>query len=338
MASLSNLLGNRAAPFVEETGLEQGEIFAFYPPCYNPGNAATGCVCWNSPGTGYAVVEIWGAGGSGGKMCCCGAGIPGNPGAYSKKCICVDGNTWIRGILGMSCSNDNLCFKGCSSSTCIHICSPNALLTGGRGNANCICMCAQGGNGGMTYCNGSSQPACCFSANGYCYSQIAGAGGACFVVCNVGAFNPKCAYGGDINCHSGSPGGNNFSCTTFWTCYPCKCAQNDHVAVPPGIFGTDGGLATIQRECYSNMYDGSGDGGSQLIGALNIMGRSPTVGGHVNTNCWSSGRQCGCYEWAHCLPFLPYGIPGTSGIAPDSVRDYGYRGGHGALRIKFIGA
>jgi hypothetical protein len=28
---------------------------------------------------------MWGAAGSGAEMCCCGGGIPGNPGGYARK-------------------------------------------------------------------------------------------------------------------------------------------------------------------------------------------------------------------------------------------------------------
>ena len=35
---------------------------------------------------------------------------------------------------------------------------------------------------------------------------------------------------------------------------------------------------------------------------------------------------------------LPYGVPGLAGIGMDSnIMDFGLRGGHGAVRIKFIG-
>jgi|SaaInl74LU_5_DNA_1037368.scaffolds.fasta_scaffold06564_3 hypothetical protein len=324
----------------EEDNLEQGQIFVYSPNKYNRGPAGYGeCQVWKSPGSGTATVEVWGAGGSSGKMCCCGAGIPGNPGAYLKKTITVDSDTWIRGYPGRSCSNDNLCFKGCSESSCFTICSPNGGLSG-LGGANCICLCAQGGVGGMTFCSGSSQNSCCYSANGYCCRAVSSnAGAACFLICNVGYFDGKCAYGGDINCHSGVPGGCMFSCASFGSCYDYKCGgQYDHVAYPPGIISKDGGVVTFQRECYSNAYDGTGDGLHQLIGALSFAGRNSSIGGQLYTSCWSSHRQCGCYEWNHCVPHLPFGVPGYGANAEGSVRDYGVRGGHGAIRIKFVAA
>ena len=36
------------------------------------------------PHGGEATIEMWGAGGSGARMCCCGGGIPGNAAGYSK--------------------------------------------------------------------------------------------------------------------------------------------------------------------------------------------------------------------------------------------------------------
>jgi len=341
MASLSNIISAKlTSTGFEEENLEKGEIFVYTPNMYNHGPAGySERTVWKSPGAGKAVIEVWGAGGSSGKQCCCGAGIPGNPGAYVKKTINVDGDTWIRGVPGLACANDTLCFKGCSESSCYTICSPNGGLAG-LGSANCICLCAQGGTGGMTFCSGSSQNSCCYSANGYCTKTVTNSAGAgCFMVCNIGGpvYSPKCAYGGDINCHSGTLGGCNFSCASFGTCYDYKCGgQYDHVAYPPGIITDTGGVVTYQRECYSNSYDGVGDGLSQLIGALSFAGRNSSIGGSQYANCWSSGRQCGCYEFSHCVPNLPFGVPSPGSSPEANVRDYGSRGGAGAIRIKFI--
>jgi len=48
--------------------------------------------------------------------------------------------------------------------------------------------------------------------------------------------------------------------------------------------------------------------------------------------------MCGCYEMNGCLPTVPYGYPGGPGQFVGDVRDGGTRGGHGAVRIKFIGS
>ena len=344
MPNLSDLIEQKlaAGDGIEESNLEKGEVWSFQPSTRDAqfGVAATACMCWNAPGSGTAVIEIWGASGSSGKMCCCGAGIPGNPGAYAKKTIQVDSSTWIRGIIGNSCSNDSLCFKGCSQATCVTLCSPNGTLPGGL---ECNCLCAEGGAGGVTWCNGSTQPYCCHRGNGMCASLSVNcnSGNACGNVCHVGFFTGRCAYGGDINCNSGDPNfpeSGMFSCVQFHSCYPCKCAMKDTVTVAPGIFSTEPSSITYQRACYSNNYDGTGDGGSQILGGLAALGRRAGNGGIPNAQCWSSHRPCGCYEDNHCGLFLPPGVPGQASMTAGSVRDYGWRGGPGKVRIKFIGA
>ena len=100
--------------YATEEHLERGRIHVF-----TPGNNYTNySICWRAPAKGTAVVEIWGAGGSGAKMCCCGGGLPGNAGAYSKRTIQVNTNCFICGSVGFSCGNsDSLCFRGCSDPT-----------------------------------------------------------------------------------------------------------------------------------------------------------------------------------------------------------------------------
>jgi hypothetical protein len=66
---LSVLLNQRVrTPAVNETNLLTGNISVYYPAReYNTYRCQ---ICWKSPGNGTAVVELWGASGSGGKMCC----------------------------------------------------------------------------------------------------------------------------------------------------------------------------------------------------------------------------------------------------------------------------
>ena len=107
MASLTTLLKDKYSFFVgNEQNLERGEIYSYYP-----GNHYTNfrChVCWVPPRAGCARIEIWGAGGSGAEMCCCGGGTPGNPGAYSMKCIRIEqadidaGTSFVCGVVGFS--------------------------------------------------------------------------------------------------------------------------------------------------------------------------------------------------------------------------------------------
>ena len=87
MASLSTIITARNPTYVpEEKNLETGQLFYFTPASEHDQCTK---VTWQSPGAGCARVEIWGAGGSGAKMCCCGQGVPGNPGAYVVKCFLV---------------------------------------------------------------------------------------------------------------------------------------------------------------------------------------------------------------------------------------------------------
>lgn len=317
MTTLSALLGERLGSLTSETNLEQGEIYVFHPG--NQYNTFRCNFCWRAPSNGTAVIEIWGASGSGGRMCCCGAGVPGNPGGYSKRTVTVCNGSYVCGFVGMSCGNaSSLCWRGCSESTCITICR----------QGGCNCMCAQGGYGGQTHCVDGGSNSCCLMANfGLQGTRLDNSG--CFIVCNLPCMGA--AFGGDINCCGG------WSCSSFFHCNPCcHCSYQDHVAVSPGIFATNGTVLTIQREVENSYSSPTGDGLTQLLGALNNAGRSPVIGGH-QAACWNSGRGCGCYETWGCVPMLPYGVPGPSGYAWPGERDHGYRGGHGAVRIKFIG-
>ena len=343
MATLSNILSDKTAPFSVEENLELGEVYAYTVGVGDGstgGTAATANFCWNAPGIGKAVIEVWGAGGSSGKMCCCGAGIGGNPGAYSKRTVNVDGSTWIRGFIGNSCSNNDLCFKGCSQSSCITVCSPNGTLTGPTGNSTCFCICAQGGVGGVTWCNGSTQPYCCHRANGMCASQPSCGcfSSGCGLICNVGFHSGRCAYGGDVNCNSGAPDDSgNFTCVSMMRCYPCRCTMQDHIAIPPGIIAEGGAVLTYPRECYSMQTGGTGDGLNQIVGML--AGAARRGGTYMTTaQCWNSNRTCGCYEHNHCYGYLPPAVPAQGSMTASSVRDYGSRGGPGLVRIKFIGS
>jgi hypothetical protein len=341
---LSKILGERLSPFVVETGLEQGqvEVFIAGPMESVFGTNDTDRMCWKSPGTGTLQIEIWGAGGSSGKNCCCGAGVPGNPGAYSKKTICVDSATMVCGFIGNSCNNNSLCYKGCSQATCITICSPNGLLSGGCGNTFCICMCAEGGTGGSTYCNGSCPPYWCLIQNGFPGTNCANCdmSDGCGIVCNLLFHNPRYAYGGDVNCNSGDPDDvtGNWSCSTFHACYPCMCGHHDHVAIPPGIIAEEGAVVTTNLGCASNFSATTGAPGPQLLNMITGAGRKGGPGSAPNASCWSGNRACNCYETSQCVNWIPAGIPGPTGHAVGDIRDHGWRGGPGMVRLKFIGS
>jgi hypothetical protein len=113
--------------------------------------------------------------------------------------------------------------------------------------------------------------------------------------------------------------------------------MQDHIAIPPGIIGTEGANLTYARECYSMQTGGTGDGLNQIVGHL--AGAARRGGTYIVTaQCWNSNRTCGCYEHNHCYGHLPPAIPAQGAMTASSVRDYGSRGGPGLVRIKFIGS
>lgn len=323
MANLSSLLLNRVPATVlaevqteiVEENLTNGKVWA-----YTPGDISgpfSRAVCWISPGTGTATIEIWGAGGSGSGGCCCFGGIPGNPGAYSKRTITVAANDYVAGTMGFSCGGSNICFRGCSEATCITIC---------KLGISCICMCAEGGAGGVSYCDPSSSIYCCFAAGGFPSTPFVNG---CGQICNNR--RQALAYGGDVNC------GSCMSCMSFWCCVPDADFSNIvHIAYPAGIFSTNGGWLTYNDgECYSQQFN-SITPYSQALASMNGKSMGYTQGAMMH--CWTGNNQCACYEYASWVPHAPYGFPGmTVGIA-GGIRSWGQRGGHGALRITFVGS
>lgn len=328
MANLKSLVEAKLDQIeVDETNLEKGRIWSYTAGTeYN--NFTTG-VCWTAPATGKAIIDIWGAGGSGAKMCCCGAGIPGNPGAWVRKCVCVVAGCVICGQPGRSCNNSNdLCFRGCSEATCLCWNGRNPA-TGGTISG---CLCAQGGRGGLTFCNtGGGSMFCCFIQAGYCGTNYSN--GTCGIICNYGSGIASCcaqAYGGDINKNGG------FSCTTFWTCYgSCPCSTVYHTAIPPGLFACDGGVVTSGIEADNGFSEWAGMGYHQFIHTLNGLNRQPARGIPM-THCWVSTRSCGCYDVQGCQPFFPTGTGGLPAMPCGNVRDHAWRGGLGTIRINFI--
>ena len=101
MASLKGLLTTRNPAEMIEENLETGYIYS-YTQGTNWSQFCNG-VCWEARSDGTAIIEIWGSGGSGSRMCCCGDGLPGNAGAYVKKSITVEAGDTMTGCVGMSC-------------------------------------------------------------------------------------------------------------------------------------------------------------------------------------------------------------------------------------------
>lgn len=316
MASLKSLLGSKNFT-QDEQNLEQGRIYAY-------GNGVMysrlcNGFCWRAPSNGEVTIEMWGAGGSGARMCCCGGGIGGNAAAYSRRKITVATNCKICGTAGKSCGNaSSLCFRGCSEAS--QLCW---FSTAGNG-----CMCAQGGRGGIGMCSTGSSLYCCFRAQGYCTTNR---GPNCGLVCNQcsGAFL-ACGYGGEVNCCG------CISCASYLGCYPqCTCMHYYHVALPANVIAQCGTIVTYATESNNPYSRWSGMGQHQFTNALNAASRNPSMGVYHGA-CWMGNRACQCYEMLGCQHQVPYGS-GAPGSNPcPGVRDHGWRGGQGAVRIKYI--
>lgn len=315
----SSLLAKNTFMIDNEQNLETGKIWV-----YHEGNIRTKFTdnwCWISPATGKATIEIWGAGGSGSRMCCCGGGLPGNSGAYSKKTICVTAGSFVRGCNGWSCGNaDALCHRGCSEPTMLCWCT-----TAANG-----CMCAEGGRGGTSYCTTGASLVCCFSAGSFCRTILPDN---CGIVCNFGSGAPTCcaqAYGGDVNCFG------KFNCAGFMGCYAnCICQFKQTIYIPPGFISENGTHITFNMEADGSFENWTGSGLGGFLTALDGASKNPTQG-HPWSACWTGNRACGCYEALGCMPFVPPGVGGPATNPCAAVRGHGYRGGMGATRIKFI--
>ena len=325
MATLRSLLETKLAFQLNglESNTEEGRIWTYTPGTAVGTNFHCG-VCWISPGTGTATIEIWGAGGSGGKMCCCGFGLPGNPGAYSSRTVNVTIGCCIRGQTGLSCGNsDDLCYRGRSEST--GVCW--------QGNGTVGCMCAEGGQGGYSYCSTTPSAYCCFGANGFCNTKTAGEN--CGIICNYRgagcAVHEAQGYGGTCNMAAG------FSCASFFGCLPsCPCAFWYHTRTPPKMYADCGAWITYTNDVDNGAYNWSGGAQYGYIHTLGLTSRNPTMGGNYSA-CWTGHRYCGCYNMNGCIAFVP---PAHAGAPPHpcgDVRDHAYRGGHGIIRIKYIG-
>jgi len=327
MASLNTTLTRRQI-FANEENLDRDRVWT-----YQAGNEITafpyGAV-WYGPGCGKATVEMWGAGGSGALMCCCGAGLPGNPGAYVKKTICVTPSTIVCSFPGFACGNSSgLCYRGSSEPS--QLCWLGATDRTGITNG---CMCAQGGNGGYSYCTtGPAGIYCCFRAGGFLGTQTQHGAG-CGIICNTSA--NALAYGGDVNCCGGYSCVNWQHCDTIYTA--CGLAQLA-VRTPAGFYGQ--GPTNLffshgaNTAADSRLSRWSGQGIHNYIYAINSASRFPTQG-YPWTSCWVSTMACGCYEASGCYPYLPPGFPGIGPTPCPGVRSHAYRGGHGAVRIKYV--
>ena len=315
MATLSSLLKTRQVGIVE-TNIDVGHISVYtqgsQASCLNTG------FCWKSPGTGTAVIEVWGSGGSSARMCCCGAGLPGNAGAYSKKTIAVNASSYICGCTGRAYCGLALTDRSCGDPT-------GLCWIGSTGNG---CMCAQGGKGGTSFCMTSCSPWCCFGAAGYCgYLQAANY---CGYVCNMcNSSWVACGYGGDVNCCG------MLSCVYFGGCYSdCTCYFHYYVPLAPGQVSTKGTMVGFIAANDSAMGKWSGAGLHHYLAALGSVSKFPGHGSPL-TACWNSATYCGCYDTTACNRHVPIGGGAPPSYPCYEVRDNGVIGGDGAVRIRF---
>ena len=307
-----------------ETNLEKGQIFVF-----SPGNVRTNFCngfCWRAPGTGCVVMEVWGAGGSSSRMCCCGWGMPGNAGAYSRKCFCVTSGCYVTGVIGFSCGNaDTIFFRGCSEATCVCW----------FGNGTNGCICSQGGRAGCSICatDGTCGGYCCYRAVGYCGSNN-GLGQGMGTICTIGTTQNfiATAVGGDLNLCGG------VSCVTFACSCPTsvgRCCYMAHVPGPAGVWSccnTPYVSYTFSDDSVEAHLPGQGLHGF-IIGLS--TSRNGTKGS-PHPYSWRNDRICSCYESMGCVPYAPYGWGGAGTAFCGDVRDVGVRGGQGAVKIKFF--
>ena len=107
MASLEALIKAKL-PQASEDNLETGRLYSFAEG--NTYSKFCKCACWCPTSNGTAIIEVWGAGGSGAKMCCCGNGLPGNSGSISKTTKTMTPSDYMYGCVGFACGNsDALC-------------------------------------------------------------------------------------------------------------------------------------------------------------------------------------------------------------------------------------
>lgn len=310
MATLRSLLEKRQT--AAHSKVEAGQVYVYKPTAVI--NAAP--FCWVAPAAGQAVIEIWGGNGGASPGCCCGSGIPGNSGAYSRRTVTVAAGWYVCGCVGAGgCGYTGPYCGTCGCGTGVTVFNASAVSQG--------CMCAQGGTGGRWVCWTGSNPYCCFISIGYCFTTGAGAG--CGTICNYGgpvASTISQAFGGDVNIQGGLGKRKFEDCT--WSHYDC-------VPWSPGVVSECAG--------YSTSYHTSAclDTSTLARSILAASSRKPSqnhvsccfddylsfTGVHV---CRSTGKTCG----------QEFGSAGGSTNIASGIINYGGVGGSGLVRIKLI--
>lgn len=338
MTTLSNLLKTRlegninnkvsdykstAYENLTEENIEDGELYVYSLTTSSPG---TNCVCWIAPSSGTVVIEAWGPGGSTSKGGCCGTGIPGNPGAYVKKTTTVAAGDYICGNIGCSRPGTSLCCNSPGSATCIRIQSTDD---------GCMCLCAQGGNSGWWICGSGTSSYCCFRSAGFCGEFLSGS---CGVICNTKCGQAQ-AYGGDQN-HDGG-----YSSVFFYCCsnnYNPSCSQCYGIPYSPGLISTNGGTLYFRgTNCYT-VYNQAVNSSPYYSAIRNVSNQD--LGYVENYRCWAYREQVCCNSSSQYQVSAPASLPAISTATCCACSTYdrycgwSYRGGHGMLKIKFIGS
>ena len=315
MANLSRLIEQRNV--IRRRGVEQGKAGNVFFHTFHDTEGGRCQYCWNSPGTGCAVVETWGASGSGGRMCCCSqTGVPSNSGAYSKKLVRVCGTSFICGWSGCSTEANGLCYSGRGN------CSVACIFNSGDNG----CVRAESGFGGYTNCTTSTPQWCCLAAVNFCRTNI---GAGCGMICNIGGPNTSvqaAASSGDLNI------GGGISCSMMCCCLNCACTSAPYqtMAISAGIFSATAPTCIAFSRSLQQATGNASNGYAELDTALSsFQGLVPLA-----YRCWHNMLPCGCYEKMGCYYSAP-GVPGGNAWPCGDVRSGGMRGGMGAVRITF---
>lgn len=318
MARLDDLLADRERTI--QRGFEnrrKGRVY-FYQH-QNLNGASNSCAfCWIAPGNGVAVVELWGASGSGQAGCCCSGptGLPGNPGAYSRKTVTVSSGSNICGLLGCNALGSCFCLC-CFQSQCSVACFCNTSEN--------TTMFTAGGLSGYSTCMTGNNAFCCIVFRSARCNTPAGTG--CGIICNVNStLTAACACGGDVNISGG------VSCMEFLGCCNSSICANILItlAIAPGIYSSSGNTCVQFRYGLlgQNTYAFSGHRIMDHVMA-GLRGRAPQ-----QFNCATSSNDCACYDITGCQE-AGVGIPGTSGWVCANTRAAGRRGGMGGVKITF---
>lgn len=338
MASLKSLVASKNLDNYLNFSLEKGKVYAFTAGAqFTPAR-----FCWRPCAAGIAIVEVWGPGGGSSRMCCCGASIPGNSGAYAKKVYQISteclSTTFLCGCIGHSSPRtDDLCRRRFGHPTLTQFSCNNGTTW--------HCMCAETGRSGISICmtdpgsGGTSDDYACFQGPWTCFTNNCFCGEAkpwgaqtnCGIVCNHRPTDKEGqAYGGDVNCPS------RVSKVDFTVRNPNHpCSYHTYLASPAGMYSTDGAYVLHGAERDNVWSRWSGAGVMESLEAIASLSREPSRG-IPWTYCWGAGSSCGCYENQGCIAHMPIGWPGPPVHQCPNVRDVGTRGGPGGVRVRFI--